>query len=501
MRRLIKALENSAAPVGFMAAGKPLVSGPELLERANNLADLLVDKGIACAAIRMDNGIDWVCADLACMLAGIPLVPLPFFFTPSQTAHVMHEAGVDALIGTTLGIELAVAGFDPEAASLPLFIGPAQNRVIPAGTAKLTFTSGTTSTPKGVCLAADHQLAVAESLASSTASLNIRRHLSVLPLSILLENVAGVYAAILSGASICLPSLAETGLSGSSGFSPVRLLTAIRQYQPDSLIFLPQMLKDMVTHLQITDQRLDGLNFAAVGGARSAPELVTSARALGIPAYEGYGLSECCSVVALNLPGHDRPGSVGQPLPHLSVRISASGEIEVRGEHGFSYLGKTAGKSRWLATGDLGEFDDDGFLYVRGRSKQVLITAFGRNVSPEWVESELLAETEILQAMVLGDGLPGLGALIVTRAEMPAEQLEQAVQRCNGRLPDYARITAWRMIEPFTQSNQQLTANGRTRREIVENAYDEEVQSLIIQIETGSSGVSNDILPRASSGN
>jgi long-chain acyl-CoA synthetase len=501
MQRLIRALSNTETPVGFTSTGNQFVSGVGLLDRASKIADLLVDKDVACAGIRMDNGIDWICADLACMLAGIPVVPLPFFFTSAQTAHIILESGVDALLGTTLGAEQVFKGFKQEPASVPLLLGPAQSRVIPAGTAKLTFTSGTTSTPKGVCLSADHQLAVAESLASSTGFLNIQRHLSVLPLPILLENVAGVYAAVLSGASVCLPSLTETGLSGSSGFDPAQLLTTIQQYRPDSLILLPQMLKALVAHLQMSGERLDGLSLAAVGGARTAPELIHSARALGIPAHEGYGLSECCSVVAFNLPGRDKPGSVGRPLPHQSVRISDSGEIEVRGEYAFSYLGKAAAESEWLATGDLGEIDDDGFLFVRGRCKQVLITAFGRNVSPEWIESELIAETGIVQTMVLGDGLPGLGALIVTDADMPAQQLAGAVQRCNERLPDYARITAFRTVSPFSHANQQLTANGRIRREIVKAAHVADVRSLCNQIESSFSGVSNDVLPRTSAGN
>ncbi|MFC1795907.1 AMP-binding protein [Pseudomonadota bacterium] len=500
MRYLIRALSNTETPPGFTSSGNQFVSGVDLLERASIVADLLVAKDVACAGIRMDNGIDWICADLACMLAGIPVVPLPFFFTSSQTSHVILESGIDALFGTTLGAEQAFTGFVHEPASVPLLLGPAQSRLVPAGTAKLTFTSGTTSTPKGVCLSADHQWAVAESLASSTGFLNIQRHLCVLPLPILLENVAGVYAAVLSGASVCLPSLAETGLSGSSGFDPAKLLDAIRQYQPDSLILLPQMLKALVARLQMSGERLDGLSLVAVGGARTAPELIQSARALGIPAYEGYGLSECCSVVAFNLPGRDKPGSVGQPLPHQSVRISVSGEIEVRGEHAFSYLGKEMAESEWLATGDLGEIDDDGFLFVRGRRKQVLITAFGRNVSPEWIESELLAETGIAQAMVVGDGWPGLGALIVTDAGMKAEQLAGAVQRSNERLPDYARIAAFRAVSPFSQARQQLTANGRIRREIVMAAHSADVQSLSNQIESHFSGVSNDVLPRTSTG-
>ena len=206
-------------------------------------------------------------------------------------------------------------------------------------------------------------------------------------------------------------------------------------------------------------------------------------------------------MVSVNLPGQNRPGSVGKPLPHLSVRISDSGEIEVRSEHAFSYLGKAVPESEWLATGDLGEMDEDGFLFVRGRRKQILITAFGRNVSPEWIESELLAESGIEQVMVLGDGWSGLGALIVTDMSMTAGQLAGAVQRCNERLPDYARITAFRAVSPFSPANRQMTVNGRLRREAVVASHDEELQSLGKQIESHFSGVSNDVLPRASTSN
>ncbi|MFT5140672.1 MAG: long-chain acyl-CoA synthetase [Rhodothermales bacterium] len=494
MQKLVSALADPIRKVRFTGEGNQFLSGADLIEVASELANLLVDRNVSCAAIRMDNGIDWVCADLACMMAGIPLVPLPFFFTPSQTAHAAAESGIDALIGTSIGAESVFEGFKSEPASVPLQLGPTQDRVTPAGTAKLTFTSGTTGTPKGVCLSADHQLAVAQSLASATEFLNIKRHLSVLPLPILLENVAGVYAALLSGASVCLPSLAETGVSGSSGFDPSVLLTTLRRYQPDSMILLPQMLKSLVQHLRAKGERLDGLKLVAVGGARSAPELIHAARAIGIPAYEGYGLTECSSVVAFNLPGSDKPGSVGRSLPHQAIRISDSGEIEVRDEHKFTYLGQPANQSQWLATGDLGETDVEGFLFVRGRRKQVLITAFGRNVSPEWVESELLAGSEIAQVMVLGDGLPGLGALIVPFSEVTTLQLKLAVERCNARLPDYARVIAFRTVDAFSQTNQQLTANGRIRREVVLATHSTAVQSLIDQIESDFSGVTDDLL-------
>ena len=106
-----------------------------------------------------------------------------------------------------------------------------------------------------------------------------------------------------------------------------------------------------------------------------------------------------------------------------------------------------------------------------------------------------------MQAMVIGDGLPGLGALIVTLPGVSAEQLEAAVLRCNQRLPDYARVTAFRVVNPFSQAAGQLTANGRIRRDIVEAAYAADVASINNQIESQFSGVNNDVLPTTSSGN
>ena len=130
---------------------------------------------------------------------------------------------------------------------------------------------------------------------------------------------------------------------------------------------------------------------------------MTAARVAGLPAYEGYGLSECASVVALNAPGAVREGSVGRVLPHATLRIDEAGEIHVRGATMLGYLGEEGASPEEVATGDLGFINDDGYLYVQGRRKNLLITSLGRNVSPEWVERELLAHTSIGQAVVFGD--------------------------------------------------------------------------------------------------
>jgi long-subunit acyl-CoA synthetase (AMP-forming) len=377
--------------------------------------------------------------------------------------------------------------------------GPHQAISIAKGVAKVTFTSGTTGKPKGVCLSLEQQELTASALAQRTSALSIDTHLSILPLALLLENVAGVYGAIISGSGLVLPSLAMTGITGSSGFSAATLLDCIRVNRPCSLILLPQILKSIVDLLRISGRKLVGLKYVAVGGARTSPELIREARSLGLPVFEGYGLTECASVVAVNLPGADKPGSVGRPLGHRSVRIGLHGEIQVQCPEGVAFMGHAPVDPGWLKTGDLGYQDEEGFLYVNGRSKQVVITAFGRNVSPEWVESELLAEPEVMQTAIFGDDLPELVALIVAATTAGADDVEQAIARCNSRLPDYARIGAYRIIEPFTAASGQLTANGRACRSAIEKQHRESLDDLYREVTLQFPGAHNDVLPRTHS--
>ena len=131
---------------------------------------------------------------------------------------------------------------------------------------------------------------------------------------------------------------------------------------------------------------------------------------------------------------------------------------------------KTDGE--WLATGDLGRLDADGFLHIEGRRKHVLITSFGRNVSPEWPEAELLAGPAIAQAAVFGEARARLCALIVPAPGAPQAAVDAQVQAANARLPDYAQIAAWlRADAPFTPQNGFATANGRARRDALWQAY------------------------------
>jgi len=211
----------------------------------------------------------------------------------------------------------------------------------------------------------------------------------------------------------------------------------------------------------------------AVGGARVSPHLLARADAVGLPVFEGYGLSECASVVALNRPGAVRPGSVGKPLPHVQVRIANDGEVLVAGSTLLGYLEEAPVTGEWWATGDLGHLDEEGYLYLDGRSKHQFITSFGRNVNPEWVESELTQGGVIAQAFVHGEALPhNLALLWPLDPAASDEAIEQAVRHCNAQLPDYAHVHAWRRLPaPLSPIDETLTANGRPRREAILQRY------------------------------
>lgn len=440
----------------------------------------------APVAILADNSPEWIAIDLATQAVGVTLIPLPSFFTPAQWMHAIAASGAQSLFcmqaahAAAFGFTVAV----PCDSELVLFESPhdsAENVERPslAGVQKITFTSGTTSEPKGVRLSSEQQWDVARALHASLGRLGVQRHLCLLPLPVLLENIAGVYTALLAGATTICPPLSETGLSGAAQFDPRICLDAIQRYGAESIILLPQMLQALVAVAVSNDERIRTLKFVAVGGAKTPAALIRAARDKGFPVYEGYGLSECGSVVSLNLPGADCPGSAGKPLPNRLVRIAADGEIEVGGKGIAHYLGETPKQTQWLGTGDLGHVDANGFLHIGGRKKNILITAFGRNVSPEWPESALLGTGMLAQAVVFGDARPYLVAAIVPAStQLGPETLQAAVDRANEHLPDYAQIRRWIAVEPFTPANGLATANGRARRDAIWQRYRPQIESL-----------------------
>lgn len=493
MSRVIAALRRHAAQqpekVALEDETRTLTYG-ELLPEVMRLAAQLTAGGAPRAlAIHCDNSTAWALADLAAHAAGLPTIPLPLFFSAEQIEHVLSTAAVDQILSDQpqsliAALHLGELSAEPFHADLQRLRLPAAGGVaLPQGTGKITFTSGTTGAPKGVCLSRTALETVAESLALASAASSADRHLCLLPLATLLENIAGVYVPLLAGATVCLPRLATVGLAGSSGLAIERLIAALVDWRASTAIMVPQMLQAMVAAAHAGAALPRGLRYLAVGGAPVSQQLLADAKALGLPVYEGYGLSECASVVAVNRPGASSPGSVGKPLPHLCVDFAEDGEILIRGAQWLGYLGDTlplpATSGDALASGDLGHLDADGYLFITGRKKNIFITSFGRNVAPEWVEGELLAQAGIAQAAIFGEARPFASAVIVARPGTSPQAVDTALRQANRRLPDYAQVRAWiPAVAPFTPHNGMATANGRLKRNAILGQYAEKIDAL-----------------------
>jgi long-chain acyl-CoA synthetase len=480
-------LADATPEACWLTDGLTAWSASRVMAESRALAGRFKDSRVV--AVLADNGPAWVVADLAAQAAGKPHLPLPAFFSAGQLAHVLDQSGTDMVLTDqperigALDAGFAITGTWQQLTMMRRVCKPAP---LPPGTSKISFTSGSTGTPKGVCLSLAGLLATARALDERLGDLPIRRHLAVLPLALLLENVAGVYAPLLRGATVHLPPLQQLGWQGMAGFNPRQLQATVASTAPHSLILVPELLKAWSTLLSLSGQGApEDLAYVAVGGARVDSGLLDLARSLGIPAYQGYGLTECGSVVSLNRPGDNGDG-VGRPLGHASIQVQ-DGEVQITARAFLGYLGDlTEAPPTFespLATGDLGHLDDQGHLHLQGRRKHLIINAFGRNISPEWVESALLAQPAIAQALVAGEAQPHLAALLVPAPGTGDAALAAAVEQANAGLPDYARVARWQQVDPFRPENGQATGNGRPVRQAIHATHAELLQHLFTETE------------------
>jgi long-subunit acyl-CoA synthetase (AMP-forming) len=464
-----------------------------LVREITALAAQLASSKIRTLALDMDNGPAWALCDLAALSADVQLIPIPPFFSAQQVRHCLEEAGVQAVISDNPGLLEIRAGdrLRKESRSIELLgssyawiEATGEGDRIPEGVSKVTFTSGTTGEPKGVMLAREQMVAVATSLAEVVEVSVEDRHLALMPLSVLLENICGLYTPLLCGATAILPPLAETGMQGASGLDASVMARALFNHRATTAIFTPQTLQGVVEHLEQGGQPPDRLRFGAVGGAPVSGALLQRAAALGLPIREGYGLSECASVTTLNPLADAKPGSVGRPLPHLRLRIAEDGEVLVAGNLFRGYLGQSRPETDngWWRTGDIGRLDRDGFLHLTGRKRNMFVTAYGRNVAPEWVESELVLDPAIAQAAVFGEARPFNVAVLQPTTGADVAQVDAAVSRINDSLPDYARVRHWlHADEPFTIQNGGISGTGRLKRHNVFGRYQSRIESLYMQ--------------------
>ncbi len=419
-------------------------------------------------AIAMDNSPAWVIADLAALESGIWTLPLPPFFSETQRRNAIERSGCPYLLSDqpqhrdTALHTLDIAG----KAVFVLPVGSTKSRDLThAGTAKITFTSGSTSAPKGICLSQQHLFGTALSVCQCSAELGIDTHVSLLPLAVLLENVAGVYAALFAGVCCVIPPLASSGVCTQPAPDAEQLHRCLAQYSAQSCILVPELLKGLCREIEAGAGPLAQMCFVAVGGAPVGAELLRRAQACKLPVFEGYGLSEAGSVTTLNRPALNRAGSVGAALQLDSLCINERGELLLAEASFLGYCGDDKPLEKPFPTGDIGAIDSDGFVYIHGRKKNTLITSMGRNVSPEWVESELTGQPAITQALVYCDDRAQLSAWLVSACDDLS--IEHTLKQVNKQLPDYAQVQSWSRVPCFQAADGTLTGNGKLRRDAI----------------------------------
>lgn len=227
------------------------------------------------------------------------------------------------------------------------------------------------------------------------------------------------------------------------------------------------------------------------GGAPLNPEVGRFFESIGITFLQGYGQTETGPVLACNRPSAGiRLDTVGPPIKNTEVKIAEDGEIMVRGElvmHGYwRNPEETARVLRdgWLATGDIGRFDEKGRLLITDRKKDILVNDKGDNVSPQRIEGMLTLQPEIAQAMVYGDRRPHIVALLVPDVEIASEpdlqqRLQMAVDRVNRDLSVIEKVRRFiRADEPFSIDNEQLTPSLKIRRHVISKIYGERLDAL-----------------------
>jgi long-chain acyl-CoA synthetase len=239
--------------------------------------------------------------------------------------------------------------------------------------------------------------------------------------------------------------------------------------------------------------------YAISGGAALTPRLCHFFRGAGVTVLQGWGLTETTAAAAVNRPGRNKIGTVGQPLPGVAIKIGAEGEVLVRGGIVFpGYWGNDEANKEafdadgWFRSGDLGSLDDEGFLTITGRQKDIIITAAGKNVAPAVLEDRLRSHALISQAMVVGDGRPYVAALITLDPDAlgpwkaahgkpagatPASlrddpdllaEVQAAVDDANLAVSRAESIRRFRILDDdFTVEDGHLSAKGSIRRNVL----------------------------------
>ena len=489
-------------------------------EQARRLASALLALGCAPGervALLAKNCAEWFISDLAIQLAGLVSVPLYPLQAPEQIAYVLEHADCKViLVGKLDEPDKLATGIAPHITriAMPYPSMPTAHdwHSLLARHAPLTgtreqqadellsilYTSGTTGAPKGVMLSAG---AMARSAAWATSELGVGagdQFFSYLPLSHAAERFLVQFNSLYSGAPVAFVESLETFASDLRHVRPTVFFSVPRlwtRFQQGVLEKLPQARLDRLLGIPLLGWLVArkiraglGLDRARVlisGAAAISTGLLAWYQRIGLTICEGYGMTEHFAYGCFNRPGQVRLGSVGRPMPNLEVRIAEDGEILLRSQtlmQGY-YRDpqKTAETLRdgWLHTGDKGTLDDDGYLRITGRVKDIFKTSKGKYVAPAPIEGEIAKCPWVEQVCLMGSNLDQPLALIELSpaARQQAQALVSAellahLAALNSHLEPHQRISHFVLVrEPWTVDNGCMTPTMKIRRNVLEARY------------------------------
>ncbi|MCB0308500.1 MAG: long-chain fatty acid--CoA ligase, partial [Bdellovibrionales bacterium] len=414
-------------------------------------------------------------------------------------------------------------------------------RILPKDLSTIIYTSGTTGNPKGVMLSHRNILSNCEG-ASHVLPLGPKDlTLSFLPLSHAFERTVGFYGMLFMGSRIayaenlttisqniqethptilfCVPRILEkihTSIWDEIRRKP-RVIHHLFSHALDlsskkkSLTFFQQLVFKSLSKLFFTKihQKMGGsLGYIISGGAKLNPKIATFFEQVGIPVLQGYGLTETSPIVTVNPPSDNRIGSVGTPIEGVNVKISNDGEILVKGDLimlGY-YKDQDATKevideNHYFHTGDIGTIDENGYLYITDRKKEIIVTSGGKKVAPQTIENALIENPLIDQACIVGEGEKYLGALLVpnfqrlknhirnmdlthasneelVKSDLVNQLYQGIVDELNQKLASYETIKKFQLLsQEFSIENDELTPTLKLRRKTILTRHGKIVES------------------------
>ena len=427
------------------------------------------------------NSPHWVLIFFGCLRAGVIVVPLDLRSAPDYVARVVSRTEPKLAFTSRftpkgeadLGVpEVAFEELEGAIAGLP---EPEHVDIQRDDLAEIMFTSGTTGDPKGVMLTHRNLTANIEGITQYISCEPSSRLLSILPLSHMYEQMGGLFVTLYYGASVTYPTSRQ----------PTVLARTMRERKITIMLLVPQGLELLMNGIErevarqgrealwnrllkiaerlpfrlrrrlfrrVHKQFGGKLDFIVSGGAALDPDLGRKWELLGVKIVQGYGATEASPVISNHTIEGRRHDSTGRPLPNVEVRISDAGEILVRGENvtpGYWRAPEETAKAfdgDWYKTGDLGYFDDEGFLHIQGRMKDMIVLPSGQNVFPEDVQAVLTKHPRVKDATVVGltrgSSVEVHAALILE----DADAAQEAVAWTNGQLAEQQRIrgfTVW----------------------------------------------------------